>query len=128
MENLNDCLSYERFEGDFFLTEDGYSLDFPWKKKAFIGAHISGGSLTCSLFEDCTFKNTTFENIFIEHVDFVRCHFDNFRIINCAHEGMEMRKCTGSPPTLIGTKAPSPGWQNKPLPPDWGSEADEAKR
>ncbi len=84
--------------------------------------------MNCSLFEECVFQNTTFENIYLEHVDFVRCHFENFKIIDCSREGMEMRECTGNPPTLIGTKAPRPGWEDKTLPPGWGPEADGTRR
>ena len=81
-----------------------------------------------SIFKNCTFKNTTFENIYLDHVDFVRCRFENFTILNCSREGMEMRECMGTPPTLIGDKAPRPGWENRKPPPGWGPEADEAIR
>lgn len=103
MENLDSVWGRKRVGGKFFLEEDAI-LDDVWKNGELIDLHVSGGSLTGSLFEDCTFRNTTFENIYLDHVDFVRCHFENFRIIHCSKDGMEMRECTGSPPTLIGTK------------------------
>ncbi|MFH0851954.1 MAG: hypothetical protein V1876_04370 [Candidatus Peregrinibacteria bacterium] len=45
----------------------------------------------------------------MDHTDFVRCHFENFKIINCSRDSMEMRECTGAPPTIIGTKEELPG-------------------
>ncbi|MFA6259658.1 MAG: hypothetical protein WCX29_03570 [Candidatus Peribacteraceae bacterium] len=128
MERLDAHLDRKHFSGEFALPEEEYSLDYTWRKQEFINAHITGGSLMGSLFEDCVFNNTIFENVFIDDVDFVRCHFDNFKIINCSREGMEMRECTGNPPTLIGTKAPRPGWEDKTLPPGWGPETDGTKR
>ncbi|OIO55566.1 hypothetical protein AUJ46_01190 [Candidatus Peregrinibacteria bacterium CG1_02_54_53] len=121
MENLDAVLSRQHFSGEFILSEKGYSLDYPWKNREFIEAHVTGGSMTGSLFEDCTFRNTTFENIYMDDVDFVRCRFENFRIINCSRDGMEMRECTGSPPIMIGTKEGPPGWRDRPPPPGWES-------
>lgn len=103
MEPLDPVIGNPRIEGEFFLRE-GEILDFPWRKTAFINTKIEGGSMTDSLFEDCTFTNTTFENVYMDDVDFVRCHFDNFKIINCSRECLKMRECTGSPPTMMGTK------------------------
>ncbi len=113
LENLDSVWGRQSISGEFFLNE-GDVLDSKWKGGEFINAHISGGSVTCSLFENCTFKNTTFENVYMDNVDFVRCHFDNFKMINCSRDAMEMRECTGSPPTLIGAKEPRPGWENLP--------------
>ncbi|MEK7218943.1 MAG: pentapeptide repeat-containing protein, partial [Patescibacteria group bacterium] len=99
MEYLDSIWGKPQVNGQFYLNE-GDILDSRWKGGIFIDVHISGGSLTGSFFEDCTFKNTTFENVYMDDVDFNRCHFENFKIINCSREGMEMRECTGSPPML----------------------------
>ncbi len=104
MQHLDSAWGELELSGKFFLDE-GDVLDSVWKNGKLHDAEISGGSLTGSVFEDCTFTNVTFTNIFMDDVDFVRCHFENFRIVNCSREGIEMRECTGSPPTLIGTKA-----------------------
>lgn len=103
VEPFDAVIGNSTIQGEYSLREREI-LDYPWKKTVFTDAAVSCGSMTGSLFEECTFQNTTFENIYLDHVDFVRCHFENFRIINCSRDGMEMRECTGSPPTLIGTK------------------------
>jgi hypothetical protein len=127
MEPLDPVIGNSLIKGEYFLREREI-LDFPWRKTEFIEAKISGGSMTDSLFEDCIFKNTIFENIYLDHVDFVRCRFENFQIINCSREWMEMRECTGSPPTLIGTKEPPLSRNNKPFPPGWGPETEETAK
>ena len=119
MEYLDKVLSQPLIQGEFYLKE-GDILDYLWKNQEFIEAHVTGGSMIDSSFEDCTFRNATFENIFMDEIDFVRCHFENFRIINCSRDCMEMRECTGSPPTMIGTKEGPPGWREKTTyPPGW---------
>ncbi|MDD3896851.1 MAG: hypothetical protein PHU04_03350 [Candidatus Peribacteraceae bacterium] len=103
MELIDSIIGKDHITGDFFLQEKEI-LDFPWRGTVFDEAKILGGSMMGSLFENCTFTNTTFENIHLDHVDFVRCHFESFKIINCSKDGMEIRECIGSPPTMTGTK------------------------
>ncbi|MBU0766991.1 pentapeptide repeat-containing protein [Patescibacteria group bacterium] len=107
MQYLDSALDSAQITGDFEIPDNSV-LDFPWKNKEFRNAHVRGGSLTGSTFEGCSFFETDFENIALDHVDFIRCHFENFRIINCPHDGMEIRECTGKPPTIIGSRDAKP--------------------
>ncbi|MDD4319085.1 MAG: pentapeptide repeat-containing protein [Candidatus Peribacteraceae bacterium] len=124
MESFDAVVGKKHITGEYFLQENEI-LDYPWKKTTFNDARVSGGSMTASLFEDCIFKNTTFEHIYLDDVDFVRCHFENFKIINCSHDAMEIRECTGSPPTIIGTKEPRSGSRNMTFPPGWEPAATD---
>lgn len=103
MQNLDAALGLQKLTGEFML-EENHVLDYAWKQTEFVDAYVVGGSLTGTLFENCTFINTTFKNIYLDHTDFIRCHFGKFSIVDCSHSGMEMRDCTGSPPTIVGSK------------------------
>lgn len=102
MKHLDEALDMPELTGDFSIGENAV-LDYPWKNKIFRKTHVQGGSLSGSLFQECSFVDTTFENVILDHVDFVRCSFDGFRIINCSLNGIELQECTGTPPTITGS-------------------------
>jgi uncharacterized protein YjbI with pentapeptide repeats len=120
MDHLSSALGNSTIKGLFTLKE-GEVLDSTWKNVVFTDATISGGSLTGSVFEKCTFKNVVFDTVYLDDVDFIQCQFENVSIQNCTHEGMEMRDCIGPPPTIMGTKEKIAGWENLPIPPAWNS-------
>lgn len=106
MSLLNSIVGQPYVTGERFLGEKEI-LDFPWKGTVFENVLVRHGSMTGSQFLDCTFINTVFEDIYLDHVDFLRCHFEGFTILHCSHEGMEMQECRGQPPTIIGDKGSS---------------------